>query len=240
MRFEQVVVKNFKERPRLWVYTPDDKRRHPCIVIGAAGSPLDLGMSLSDDDRAEHVPYVQAGYIVVAYDISGSEPTSDGIRLFAKRDCGVANGKAAIDYALAKLKVDPLRIYAVGHSSAGTLALQLAAEDSRVRGCIAYAPVTDVTERIPMSTFPPDVAAKFRKFSPIDNTKSLRCPVMLFSAEDDNNVHTSGVQAYAEKLRQTNGDVDLVTVSSGGHYDSMLQQGIPKGIEWLGRERRKR
>jgi hypothetical protein len=39
---------------------------------------------------------------------------------------------------------DPERIYIAGNGTAGTLALLCAAHEPRVKGCIAYAPVTDV------------------------------------------------------------------------------------------------
>ncbi|AIE88027.1 alpha/beta hydrolase family protein [Fimbriimonas ginsengisoli] len=249
VRFQEIRVSKFKERPRLWVYAPDDKKKnHPCIVIAAAGSPMTSGMPLGEGDRAEHLPYVAKGYVVVAYEVSGplvkgADPIP-AMTLFAKRDLGIANGKAAIDYALHSLPVDPMRLYAVGHSSAATLALQLSAADSRIRGCVAYAPVTDVPDFIGPDRMAlignriPQLATAIRKLSPKANIGALRCPVMLFTAADDQTVPTESVQSYAEALKQKNSDVDLVRVSSGDHYDSMIQEGIPAGIQWLGRARR--
>jgi dienelactone hydrolase len=248
VRFQEVRVSKFPEHPRLWIYTPGDKKKnHPCVLIAAAGSDLVSGMDLGEGDRAEHLPYVKAGYVVVAYDVSGALPAGGSAeaegaarRLFAKRELGIANGKAAADYALRHLPIDPMRLYAVGHSSAATLALQFAAADSRVRGCVAYAPVPDVaTHSAPvLATVSPDLAHQVRALSPALNLESLRCPVMIFSAEDDATSPFAEVQFYAAALTKHNGDVTFIRAASGGHYDSMISQGIPEGIRWMGRARR--
>lgn len=248
VRFHQVTLSKFAEHPRLWVYEPvDDHRVHPCIFIAAAGSPLITGMSLSEGDQAEHLPYARAGFTVVAYDVSGQGAPADPIasKLFAKRRLGIDNGKAAIDAALAHEAIDPLRLYAVGHSSAATLALQLAADDSRIRGCVAFAPVTDEQKWVDMVAMSqvqvnaPNMPALIAQYSPMANIENLRCPVMLFTASDDKTVPTSTVETYADKLKAVNHDVSLVSVTSGGHYDSMIKKGIPAAIEWLQRSRTK-
>ena len=56
---------------------------------------------------------------------------------------GVSDGLTALDAALAKYpQIDPKRVYVAGHSSAGTLALQLAAAaPDRLKACVAFAPI---------------------------------------------------------------------------------------------------
>ncbi len=238
---KEIVLRDFPEHPLLWIYGvdnhPTDKKLRPCIFIAPAGSPMVTGMKLGDRDRDEHIPYVRAGYVVVAYEVSGSTDDLNpvALRLFAKRDTGIANGKAAIDYALRNLPIDPKRLYTVGHSSAGTLALQVAAADPRIGGCVAYAPVTDVVAHLgaSISQIPPELASAVRRNSPLANVKKLRCPTMLFSAQDDTTVDPSGVRGYAKELSKLNHSVELVTVESGGHYDSMIHEGIPAGLRWL-------
>ncbi len=254
IKFLEVVLTQFPEQERLWIYVPEDGRKtHPCVFIAPAGSNLVTGMRLASDDQAEHLPYVRAGYEVVAYDISGATPadksaerTAAAIRLFAKRQVGVANGQAAIDYAIKNLHVDPLRLYAAGHSSAGTLALELASTDMRVRGCIAYAPVTDVPAFLAgtlgdeVRFDAPEALGPLQRYSPSARLEGLKCPVMLFTSADDDTVSPDSVKEYAAELRKTNRNVDLVTAPSGGHYNAMISKGIPAGIEWLGRDRRAR
>jgi pimeloyl-ACP methyl ester carboxylesterase len=228
--FKEVPLEQFEEEPRLWVYTPrETKDRYPCIVIAAAGGDLLTGMKLSEGDKPEHLPYVEQGFMVVAYDVSG-DPASMGNReaqaLFAEREAGIANGKAAIDYALKNLSVDPDAIYAVGHSSAGTLALQLAAADPRVKACVAFAPVVDTEERTGA-----DISDTVAKLSPSATTANLKCPVLLFVANDDENVAPETI--YGSELAKSNPAVKVVTAASGGHYDSMISEGIPAAITWL-------
>ena len=43
---------------------------------------------------------------------------------------------------------------------------------------------------------------------------------------------------FAESLKRTNPQVTYVEVPRGGHYDSMIRDGIPKAIEWLGKLRK--
>jgi hypothetical protein len=40
-------------------------------------------------------------------------------------------------------------------------------------------------------------------------------------------------RADAEKLAPISPQMKFVTVPKGGHYAAMIEQGIPKGIEWL-------
>src|SRR6185437_3634463 len=71
------------------------------------------------------------------------------VRQFMAADGGVANARIAIDYVLNQVpEVNPQHLYAAGHSSAGTVALDVAASDHRIRGVAAYAPVCDVEQRL--------------------------------------------------------------------------------------------
>jgi dipeptidyl aminopeptidase/acylaminoacyl peptidase len=236
-------------RSKFWVYLPEPRPsgKLSCVLVAPAGTPLIYGMDLGDGDRDEHLPYVRAGFAVVAYEIDGpvhSEQPGDGeiiraAKEFKAADAGVANTRAAIDYVLAKMPfVDPNRLYTAGHSSAATLSLLAAANDPRINGCIAYAPCTDVEKRLGEASGALGGAIfGFRSFvthsSPKNNTATLKCPVLLFHATDDSNVPVTETIAFAEQLKKTNPNVTLVRVPSGNHYDSMIQQGIPTGIRWL-------
>jgi len=61
----------------------------------------------------------------------------------------------------------------------------------------------------------------------------LKCPVFLFHAQDDRNVPVQQSTDFAALLQKTNSHVTLVTTPNGGHYDSMIREGIPKGIKWF-------
>ena len=127
----------------------------------------------------------------------------------------------------------------VGHSSAATLALQLAeAAPDRFKACVAFAPIADVGEHLkdalPMlDGAVPGFADTIRKASPSSQVDTLRCPVFLFHTADDANVSTASVVAFKDALLAKHKAVEYVSVPSGGHHDSMLKQGVPKAIAWV-------
>lgn len=86
----------------------------------------------------------------------------------------------------------------------------------------------------------PTLSAKipgFREFisdsSPLTHADQLRCPLFLFHAQDDANVPIAQSVRFAQEVQKVNPRVTFVRVPSGGHYSSMIQQGIPQAIRWL-------
>ncbi len=139
-----------------WVYLPEgvhEPRSLPCVVIAPAGSIIITGMDLGDGDRAEHFPYIAAGYAVLAYSLDGhadnvsqlSDPRlPPACAQFAAARAGLSNAKAAIDWMVQNFpEIDSARLYTAGHSSAGTTALLLAENEPRIKACSAFAPRSD-------------------------------------------------------------------------------------------------
>src|SRR5205823_3064684 len=128
-----------------------------------------------------------------------------------------------------------------GHSSAATLALLVAADDQRVKACAAFAPVTDVEARVGRPAIAqfagavPGFDEFMKSSSPRSHLAELKCPVFLFHAKDDTNVPIGESARFAADLKRTNPRVTFVEVPRGGHYDSMIREGIPKAIEWFGK-----
>ena len=221
----------------------------PCLFIAPAGTPLFYGNSLDDGGNLpEYLPYLRAGFAVVVYEIdgdTGSEHPNDfqvlrAARAFKDANAGIADAQEAIRYALARIpNIDPNRLYTAGHSSAATLALQVAENDNRIAACIAYAPCCDVSARIGdealniLNRSIPDFSEFIRYYSPINATATLKCPVFLFHADDDSNVPAEDNAAFAAKLQQTNTQVSFIRVPTGNHYQSMIDQGLPRAVEWL-------
>jgi dipeptidyl aminopeptidase/acylaminoacyl peptidase len=219
---------------KVWVYLPEKPARPklPCVLIAPAGSPLIHGMELGEEDRDEHLPYVRAGFAVVAYAISGpvDERRQDkgdqvlaAVKAFMAAEAGVADARRALDYALEKVPaIDPARVYTAGHSSAATLSLLVAENEPRVKACVAFAPVTDVRNRLDTQVVAglSRAVPGFREFvvrsSPITHVARLRCPLFLFHARDDTNVPIRESIALAAALRNTNPHVTFVSVPKGG------------------------
>jgi dienelactone hydrolase len=235
---------------KLWLYLPaGDHAEHslPCILITAAGSNLLKGMELDDADRAEQLPYVRAGFAVLAYELDGAlargrdateAEMSQAMARFLAARAGLVNAHVALQFVRARVpQVDPRRIYAVGYSSAATAAMLFAEHEPAIRGCVAYAPAinlakhfaADATRMLHDAGFDDLVV----RHAPISHESKLRCPIMLFHARDDGTLPVADTEASAERLKALGKSVTLVIVPSGGHYDSMIRAGIPRGIAWL-------
>jgi dienelactone hydrolase/transcription elongation factor Elf1 len=233
---------------KMWLYTPSgphEPRSLPCVMITGAGSNLLTGMDLGDGDRPEHLPYVQAGFAVLAFELDGAvhgKPPSAAeldvaVPRFLAARAGLVNAHIALEFLLAKVpEVDPERIYAAGHSSAGTLAMLFAENEPRIKACAAFAPAIDLEQR-----FGAHVAQLQRvgigdlaiRYSPKNNESKLSCPILLFHARDDSSISFTSTEQSAQRLQQLGKDVTLVLVNNGNHYDSMIQQGIPRAIAWF-------
>jgi len=232
----------------VWLYLPDPiPERVPCVLVAPAGTYLVNGINLGNGDRPEHMPYAKAGFAVIAYSLDGPLPPDaddaawlTAIRAFMAADGGLANARAALGYALAKVpSIDRSRIYAAGHSSAAVLALQLAAADDRIRRVAAYAPDPDLIARLGpdwvelVNESIPGFKRWATEASPLQNAAKISAPVLLFFAEDDDIVSIAAGRAYAAALRKSDKQVVLEETKSGGHYQSMIDEGISKGITFF-------
>ncbi len=219
----------------------------PCVLIAPAGS-ANHGSVIADNDRPEHLPYVRAGFAVVCYELSGAltNPSKRShtyaevkgpITQFMEAQGGVVNGQIAIDYVLAKVpEVSPEQLYACGHSSAAVVALDLAVADSRIRGCCAYAPLTDVEtwwRDAKMERYVPGYDAFSAAHSPRHQVAHFNCPVLLFHADDDSMVPLADNQAFSDAMKAAGKKITFSRVASGDHYESMIKEGIPQGIAFM-------
>lgn len=245
---------------RIWIYLPAKPplKPIPCVFITAAGVPPFLGngfgMDLDRQKDPEHLPYVHAGFAVVAYDTDGEianrddatyEEVKTAATAFRDAEAGMVNARHAIDYVLKMVPVvDPKRLYAAGHSSAGRISLLLAESDPRIAACIAYAPVTDVERRVREATPGADKyleahVSGFNEFlqrtSPVRQVAQLRCPLFLYHSLGDRRISITESDIFIDRVKKTNANVTYVRGAEGDHYNSMIEEGVPKAIEWLRR-----
>lgn len=237
---------------RLWVYLPAGfaaagKASLPCVLVAPAGTSGLTGVSLGTADEAEHLPYVEAGYVVVAYELDGplaEGHTTDADELraceaFRAAQAGLVNARNALEYVLQRLpEVSPGAIFAAGHSSAGAHALLFAAHEPRLAGCLAYAPLVDVYGNTKawcrsQGLNGPGLLGFARRASPSTHAARLRCPTFLFHSEDDPVVAAAESGDLARRLQAGGTPVTRETVPSGDHYQTMIDQGIPAGLRWL-------
>ena len=230
----------------VWLYAPDGAASG-LVVVPPAGGTLLTAAGLGPGDRPEHVPYVKAGFAVVSFSISGElsgrvtpSQVDDAIRQFADAQAGVLDAQAAIETALRALpELRSKPILAAGHSSAANLVLALTAQDPRIEAVVAYAPAADAVAFIAGSGLEnrarsiPGALERVAELSPIALASRLSVPVMLFQADDDDVTSVAATRELAQRLEARGCPVRLLTVTSGGHYDAMIESGIPAAIPWL-------
>ena len=226
----------------------------PCVLVAPAGTNLLSGSEIGAlDDEAYHfeaLPYAKAGMMVVMYSLDGNiaegdEEDPDKARAaylsFRAAQAGLVNGRNALEFARARLpEVDPARIYAAGHSSAGSLSLLLGEHEPRLAGCIAYAPGTDLeswfadTIANPFSGFSyPGLREFSKKSSPKTHAGQLAIPLFLFHAAGDETVPVGDSRDFHAALKARGADVTYLEVPGGDHYEPMIADGIPAGIRWI-------
>ena len=234
---------------QMFVYLPSQRSgpaELPCVLVAPAGTILLTGNDVSADYHKEVWPYVEAGFVVVRYSLDGAVDDMDdpaqleaGVQAFMAAEGGTVNGRNALEFVLQDLpQVNPRRIFVAGHSSAGTVALCMAAVEPRLAGCIAYAACADPEERLRdalLSNGPGyDRLMQFlAKVSPMKHARDIKCPVMIFHARDDSNVPYSEASVYVEILKLAGIQTDFVTAASGDHYQPMIDEGIPAAIRWI-------
>lgn len=234
---------------KLWLYLPPGDhaaKSLPCVLIAGAGSNLLTGMDLGDGDRPEHIPYVRTGFAVLAFELDGAvhgKPPSIAeldiaVPKFLAARAGMVNAHIALEYILAKVpQVDPGKVFAVGHSSAGTLAMLFAEHEPRLKGCVAFAPAIDLEKRFGAGSVQKlqqaGIGDLATRYAPKNNESKLSVPLLLFHARDDSNLPYVDTEASAKRLEQMGKAVSLILVASGDHYESMIREGIPSAITWM-------
>lgn len=226
-----------------------DGKLVPAVFLAPAGTRLFHGNAISNGDNAEAVPYALAGMIAVIYELDGDldsdQPTDKQVKAamhaFRVSDAGFRNAEQAIDYAVTSIRgVDKNRIFVAGHSSAANVAIHVAANDPRIKGCAAFAACGDVLGRLGEIVPELEKMEKGEKdflsrTAPINEIAKVKCPILLFHAEDDSNVPFSDHERLSAKV---GGRTDLlnIVVAKGDHYDSMIKEGIPAAIKWFNGE----
>ena len=79
----------------------------------------------------------------------------------------------------------------------------------------------------------PGIKEFIQWYSPMNHIQDFTCKMMVFHAGDDNNVPLEDAIRFVGALKGDGKTVEFVQVDHGGHYDSMVEQGIPAAIDWL-------
>jgi dienelactone hydrolase len=259
--FHRVTILRDSQRPlTLNVFIPKGEHADkslPVMFEAPNGTTLMHGADISIPNReTEFLPFTESlGMITVTFSIDGPIPRNlmasqdqqylkqleVAYREFTAADAGVDSGKLAIDYVLKEIPAaDPTRFYMWGHSSSGTLALLLASKDKRIAKCIAMAPVTDLEKRLghmvsnrSMAARFPNLDEYFQSGSPLSHVKSLKCPVYIVHAKDDENEPFKNTEIFVQALRRAGNNPTFDVLDSGGHGGVVVS--IPRVLDWLER-----
>ncbi|HEY1123788.1 MAG TPA: DUF4190 domain-containing protein [Haloferula sp.] len=225
-----------------------------CVLVAPAGTTLlsgtDIGPLDEDAYHDECLPYAEAGMAVVMYSLDGNvdeedsedrEKTKRAYERFRNAQAGLSNARNALEFVLARMpQVDRTKIFAAGHSSAATLALLFGEHEPRLAGCVAYAPATDIEARLKEITDNPFADLTFpecktflKRSSPKTHADQLKIPAFVFHAANDKNVPVADSRDFTAGLKARGADITFREVPQGGHYDAMIEEGIPAGIEWM-------
>ncbi len=193
----------------------------------------------------------RAGFAVIAYELSGPIPEEsgnegmiEGTINFRQVEAGVRNLKEVIKFIEKKVvEVDKDQLYMAGHSSAATHALLASWKVDLIKGCMAYAPAVDVAKFMgkdlidAFNSIGGRYFSGYRNFikdiSPLKNTSKIKCPLFVFHSEEDGVMALTETQQFVKSVQRGNDDVTFLIAEKGDHYNSMMDEGIPAGVEWL-------
>lgn len=236
------------------VYLPpnaDPESPVPCILVPPAGSNLLSGMPIDSSDlipNPEHEPYLKAGFAVVTFSLDGLLPNRENSNIlelrsayddFQKSKAGLVNCLRALMETQAVIPgIDKNNIFIAGHSSAGTLSLLFAEHVPQIKGCLAYAASVDLEKNFKphigeIKQMIPGIEDFIKKSSPKTHVTSLKCPVFLFHSQQDPVTSFADTQRFVGQLKQQGTEVEFVVGNGADHYQPMIDEGIPKGIEWI-------
>ncbi|MEM7385231.1 MAG: DUF4190 domain-containing protein [Verrucomicrobiota bacterium] len=236
---------------RVYLPAKEGMRGIPCVLVAPAGTNLMSGADLDPlTDRSYHkeaLPYAEAGMAAILYSIDGpgerratGEKVIDSYERFRDSGAGVINGRNAFYFACRRLPmIDPDAIFSAGHSSAGTLALLLAAHEPQLAGSLAYCGAPDVEKHLQeviddRGAFLFEGLRGFsRRSSPRTHLAHMNRPLFLFFSRDDSMRPIADGEKFIREAREAGVSVDVKIVEEGDHYQSMIREGIPAGIDWI-------
>ena len=205
-------------------------RSTPCVFVAAQPEGILTGANFVPRDFEILYPLVQAGFIVIAYDIDGALPfySWKANRLhYRNSECGLINARNAINFSLEQLpEIDVDRMFTLGIGTSGTQALLFAAYERRIKGCVALGAFYDKVAWVKSNNAPSlqRHLEVLQLSSPTRYASRFECPTFCFHSPN-NPVPISQPEAFVEQMRSRGKNVKLVVNSE--------LNGMSAAIEWL-------
>lgn len=245
--YELTVPGNVTNAPdRIWIALPPDKDAMGCLLMPPVAMADAIGARLGDLDRENLLLCARMGVAAVGFDVPGSwsgNATMDEVERELDRymlaQAGVQTGRMVLDFVEARLpQVDPKKIYAMGEGLGGTLAIQLATYERRIRAVVAFAPVSDLAgfaqgeKAAFLKNLRPDLVHLWHTLSPLERLGALKCPVLLFHDANTLGNFEELKRFYAECLRRQL-NVTMVETMDVDLPEAARQIRTVRAVEWL-------
>jgi dienelactone hydrolase/Fe-S cluster assembly iron-binding protein IscA len=206
--------------------TPDrkDGEKRPAVVWCHGGfGGIDASYWAEQPAANDQTPkaFVDAGFVVMIPAWRGENENPGNFEMFLGES---DDALAAVDYVRALPYVDAKRVYLVGHSSGGTVALLAAMTDGaekKVRAAVSFGGVLDCREMRNgwghMIPFDPADEQEMRVRSPIEFVGALRVPTLYIEGE----LAAAGplVPRLAQSARDARVPLAAYVVREGDHFD---------------------
>ncbi|MEA2720262.1 MAG: uncharacterized protein QOJ39_2126 [Candidatus Eremiobacteraeota bacterium] len=197
-----------------------------------------------------------AGYAVLRYDKRGVAH-SGGKNTAGTRSELLADVKAAYRFARAQRRIDPKRVYLLGHSEGGELVPTVAAAEAGVAGIILMAPPSlplwQVSMQQALASVPPERRAAAERdelaaldklrhgteprdawyrssmdLDPVVDIARVRAPILMLQAEGDVQVSAKDLPRLAKAARARNRDVTVRTFPGDNHLFEPIVSNEPQ------------
>lgn len=123
----------------------DSQRNSPCIILLHGSSIYGRKSPLV---RVLANQFNRLGYVVLTFDVRGYGESEDPKGLEVPDDFDFARDvQSGIDYLLSNVSIDTQRIYVIGHSFGGGVALAAQMRDSRIKKLVLIGPSRRLKER---------------------------------------------------------------------------------------------
>ncbi len=202
------------------LHLPEASGARPAIIVLHGWQPPGTNGASVVDARAAR--FASAGYVALALSLRGWPPSG------GSDDCGLRQPDdvaAAAAWLRGLPAVSPDRIAIVGFSQGGQVGLLTATRDARLRGVVAFFPVTDVL-RWKATTADPDIPGYITTTceprgvaprSPVAQASRLTAPVLLVHGDADTRVPIEQSFLLRDALMAAGRSVLLLPVPGAQH-----------------------
>jgi dipeptidyl aminopeptidase/acylaminoacyl peptidase len=209
---------------RAWVSKTAPSSPAPAVVV------VHNGFAFSEEDWDATRPFRDAGFVAMTPILRGENGSPGAFTLLYDE---VDDVIAAAELLAKQPGVDPARIFVVGHSAGGALALLAAMTSRRFRGAASLSGPPDVrplAKNPEWTPFDPANKTELDMRSPLAFATSLKCPTRLYYGDEEEWLVDKTLQ-LAQTAKAAGLDVEAASVP--GDHLRMPSAAIPRAIAFF-------